>query len=83
MAKEVKAFSLMATHFHEITRLADMCSSVGNKHVVAITTENTITPLYQVKEGECDHSYGIHCARMSEFPTDVIEVCIIIYKVGI
>jgi hypothetical protein len=66
---------LFATHFHEITRLAEMYSTVTNKHVTAVTTDSTITPLYQVREGECDNSYGIHCARMVEFSDDVIEVC--------
>ncbi|XP_967374.2 DNA mismatch repair protein Msh2 [Tribolium castaneum] len=73
LAKEIKCFSLFATHFHEITRLAEMHPSVCNKHVTAVTTDNTITPLYQIRDGECDNSYGIHCARMVEFSDDVIQ----------
>ncbi|XP_050300026.1 DNA mismatch repair protein Msh2 [Anthonomus grandis grandis] len=73
LATEVKCFSLFATHFHKITKLADTCSSVGNLHVTAVTTHNAITPLYQVKEGECDKSYGIHCAKIADFPHDVLK----------
>ncbi|KAJ8919097.1 hypothetical protein NQ315_012082 [Exocentrus adspersus] len=73
LATQIKCFSLFATHYHEITRLAEMNSHVGNLHVTAVTTNNTITPLYQVREGECDKSYGVHCARMVGFPEDVIQ----------
>ncbi|KAF5287694.1 hypothetical protein FQA39_LY15794 [Lamprigera yunnana] len=73
LANEIKCFSLFATHFHEVTRLSEMYPTVQNLHVTAITTKNTITPLYQIREGPCDQSYGIHCARIAEFPPDVIE----------
>lgn len=78
MAKEIKCFSLFATHFHEIMRLPALYPSVKNLHVTAVTTNNTITPLYQVREGESDKSYGIHCARLAEFPEDVIQVVLLI-----
>lgn len=55
-----------------------MSPSIGNLHVTAVTSNDSITPLFEVKEGECDKSYGIHCARMAEFPEDVIKVLIII-----
>ncbi|CAG9823751.1 unnamed protein product [Phaedon cochleariae] len=53
--------------------MAEVYDKVGNLHVTAVTTEDTVTPLYSVREGECDKSYGIHCARMVGFPNDVIE----------
>lgn len=74
LAKEVGCFTLFATHFNEITELADKLPAVNNLHVTAVTTKKTITPLYQIKEGPCDKSYGIHCARMAGFPDDVTEV---------
>ncbi|KAL3277162.1 hypothetical protein HHI36_012514 [Cryptolaemus montrouzieri] len=73
LANEVKCFSLFATHFHEIINLAETFPNVSNWHVTAVTTNNTITPLFQVREGPCDKSYGIHCARMVGFPEDVLE----------
>lgn len=70
----MKSYSLFATHFNEITHLEDTVPEVCNLHVTAVTTDKTITPLYQIREGPCDRSYGIHCARMVGFPEDVIEV---------
>ncbi|XP_076252043.1 DNA mismatch repair protein spel1 isoform X2 [Rhynchophorus ferrugineus] len=73
LATETKCFSLFATHFYKVTNLGDMYPSVGNLHVTAVTTDNSITPLYQVRQGESDRSYGIYCAKIAGFPDDVLE----------
>lgn len=74
LAKEIKSFSMFATHFHEITKLADDVSTVVNKHVTAMVTDNDLTLMYQVKPGFCDQSFGIHVAKMAGFPGDFIKV---------
>lgn len=74
LAKEVKCFTLFSTHFHEITKIAESLDCVQNLHVTALATEEAIIPLYQVKEGVCDKSYGVLCARTVEFPEEVIKV---------
>lgn len=73
IANVIKPFTLFATHFHELNELAEKTEFVGNLHVSALVSDDEMTPLYTIREGECDKSYGIHCARLVKFPDDVIQ----------
>ncbi|KAF7989668.1 hypothetical protein HCN44_008342 [Aphidius gifuensis] len=73
LAKEIKPYCLFATHFHEIARLAEDVPTVKNYHVSAIVEKDDIIFLYTVKPGICDQSFGIHVAKMVNFPSDIIK----------
>ncbi len=73
MAKEIKAKTLFATHYHELTEVAKKIDNVEN-YSVAIKEENeNIIFLHKIQKGSIDHSYGIHVAKLAGIPEEVIN----------
>ncbi|MDQ1405680.1 MAG: mismatch repair protein MutS [Acidobacteriaceae bacterium] len=66
------ARTLFATHYHELTELADLLSAVKNVHVSVKETPNEIVFLRRVEPGRADKSYGIEVARLAGLPRSVI-----------
>jgi DNA mismatch repair protein MutS len=64
---------LFATHYHELTELADLLPGVKNVHVSARETATGIVFLKRVETGSADKSYGIEVARMAGLPPAVIR----------
>lgn len=52
IATKLRAFCLFATHFHELTQLAEEQHEVKNRHVDAVVANDKLVLLYQVKDGE-------------------------------
>jgi DNA mismatch repair protein MutS len=63
---------LCATHFHELTRLADRLPGVRNFHVAVREWNDEIVFLHKVRPGSTDRSYGIQVARLAGLPTAVV-----------
>jgi DNA mismatch repair protein MutS len=69
----VRAKTLFATHYHELTTLADHLERVENVHVAADETDGDVTFLRTVRDGPTDRSYGIHVADLAGVPGPVVE----------
>lgn len=70
---KIKAKTLFATHYHEITQLADKHKAMKNINVAVKEDHDRITFLYKIKAGPADKSYGIQVARLAGLPAEVIS----------
>jgi len=73
LQKHTRARTLFATHYHELTELADLLPAVKNVHVSVKETPNEIIFLRHVEPGSASKSYGIEVARLAGLPRSVIE----------
>jgi len=64
--------TLFATHYHELTDLADALPGVVNAHVTAREWKDEIVFLHKILPGRSDRSYGIQVARLAGLPPSVI-----------
>ena len=64
--------TIFATHYHELTDLADALPGVVNFHVVVREWKEDIVFLRKVVPGRSDRSYGIHVARLAGLPPSVV-----------
>ena len=67
----IHAKTLFATHYHELTELADLLPGIRNYHVTVKETENRIIFLRTIESGAADRSYGIEVARLAGIPLNV------------
>lgn len=72
LAKHIRALTLFATHYFELTTLADEISTIKNKHFAAALHHEKIIFLHTIKEGAASQSYGVEVAQLAGVPRDVI-----------
>ncbi len=71
--QHIRAKTLFATHYHELTELAEQLEGVRNLHVAVKEAGDQIVFLRKVEPGSADRSYGIEVARLAALPVSVIE----------
>ncbi|MBL4884391.1 MAG: DNA mismatch repair protein MutS, partial [Planctomycetaceae bacterium] len=69
----VRARTMFATHYHELTELEQTLSAVRNWNVSVYEHEGSLVFLHKIVPGAADKSYGIHVARLAGVPKDVIS----------
>ncbi|MGD0013268.1 MAG: DNA mismatch repair protein MutS, partial [Bryobacteraceae bacterium] len=69
----IRAKTLFATHYHELTELAEQLDGVGNLRVSVKEAGDQIIFLRKVEPGAADRSYGIEVARLAALPPEVLE----------
>lgn len=72
LADNLLAFTLFATHYFELTSLADELPTVNNVHLSAVEHGKGIAFLYEVKPGPASQSYGLQVASLAGIPQVVI-----------
>jgi DNA mismatch repair protein MutS len=65
--------TLFATHYHELTQLADLLPQVANLNVAVREWDDSVVFLHRIIPGGADKSYGIHVARLAGIPSAVNE----------
>jgi DNA mismatch repair protein MutS len=73
IAAETRCRTLFATHYHELTDLAQRFTGVRNLNVLVREWEDQVIFLHRIVEGGTDRSYGIHVARLAGVPPQVLK----------
>jgi len=69
----LRAKTLFATHYHELTKLPEILPKIRNYNVAVNETGKQVVFLHKIIEGGADKSYGIHVAQLAGIPPAVIQ----------
>jgi DNA mismatch repair protein MutS len=69
----LRAHTLFATHYHELTQLSDLLPGVRNYNVAVSEADGKVVFLHKIIPGGADRSYGIHVAQLAGLPRPVIQ----------
>ncbi|MCH1921585.1 DNA mismatch repair protein MutS [Shewanella sp. A3A] len=73
LAQKIGALTLFATHYFELTQLAELLPQVINVHLDAIEHDDSIVFMHAVQEGAASKSYGLQVAALAGVPQTVIR----------
>ncbi len=73
LAVKVGCRALFATHYHELTELAELLDPVFNLNVAVREFEDQVVFLHRIVPGAADRSYGLHVAKLAGVPREVLE----------
>jgi len=74
LAEKVKAFTLFATHYFELTALPETLSGIVNVHLDATEHNDNIVFLHAIQEGPASQSYGLQVAKLAGIPKQVVDL---------
>jgi DNA mismatch repair protein MutS len=69
----LRSKTLFATHYHELTQLADLLPGVRNYNVAVSESEGRVVFLHKIIPGGADRSYGIHVGQLAGLPRPVVQ----------
>jgi DNA mismatch repair protein MutS len=69
----LRAKTLFATHYHELTQLAELLPGIRNYNVAVSEADGKVVFLHKIVPGGADRSYGIHVAQLAGLPSPVIQ----------
>ncbi len=73
IANKINCRTLFATHYHELTELAELFTNVKNCNVAVREWMDEVVFLHKIVSGGTDKSYGIHVAKLAGLPSTILE----------
>jgi DNA mismatch repair protein MutS len=73
LAQTVKAFTLFATHYFELTALPEQCPTMANVHLDATEHQDHVVFLHNIQEGPANRSFGLQVAKLAGIPAPVLQ----------
>jgi DNA mismatch repair protein MutS len=73
IATKIKCRTLFATHYHELTELAELFTNIKNCNVAVREWMDEVVFLHKILPGGTDKSYGIHVAKLAGVPKSILE----------
>jgi len=72
LARELRAFTLFATHYFELTALAEQLPTVRNVHLDAVEHRDHVVFMHRIQEGPASRSFGLQVAKLAGVPAAVL-----------